>query len=434
MGLKEQKLDITEQIDTLPIEDGASIKYTTPRLICLTESLQLPSGFCQEQTAMTVIQSLHTFEETFANIAQGMVGLDAIGAMLAGSQKTRLGLAMPADIRQMVTSRVAQIMKNGDPIPIATNWGPRIHYAEPQDQIVSIAELSALKVLIGLQNSIKKIYPPGASVTIFLEDFTGLVVEGGIIDPTYIAPHFLESVEMYYQGMHQLVSVLDDTQLRLVRESYLACRSGNELKDWIKQCKVNYDAFIVYFQESAEAGVVPTDEHDQNRSYTELRSYKVLQELGWVGAIPQNMRDHYLRRIACLDSQSTAGSANQMMARMFAAILFHVQDQTFCRSDMFTSGKPLRHSFVEPVPGSPLIIAADKFFTKSYLDKSAINAPAWACKGVAVVDPCGTKARPSLRSWRNPAKLGESLIPAVLNLPISGKILSLRSDMVVSSM
>ena len=180
------------------------------------------------------------------------------------------------------------------------------------------------------------------------------------------------------------------------------------------QCLLNKQAFASYFHDSEQASVVPTDENDPQQSYQLLDSYRSLQQLGWHGSIPQVMREYYRERIMRLDPSTSAQGMNEMMARMFAAILFHVQDRTFSRPEFFPGAQPLRHSFVAPVAGTLLTLQAGKVYTKSLLGDT-ISAPSWAATGIILVDP-NSVTRASLRPMNNACGVDEQLLTMEFSL------------------
>lgn len=363
-------------------------------------------GLTGNKYGLHMLASLLQQKQTLLNLAAGKTGAEAITALLIGSNKTRVGKRMTAEAEAILLKRVIEIIASGEAIPFATNWAPRIHYADLDGQKARLAEYYALFTLSTLDQAVRMFYPPGVRFVIFFEDTTGHIIEGGAIGGQPV-PQFAQYVTRYLAAMQQLTKLFGE-RVQLVAESSLL---GG---DWQRQCLLNKQAFASYLHDSEQASVVPTDENDPQQNYQLLDSYRSLQQLGWHGSIPQVMREYYRERIMRLDPSTSAQGMNEMMARMFAAILFHVQDRTFSRPEFFPGAQPLRHSFVAPVAGTLLALQAGKVYTKSLLGDT-ISAPSWAATGIILVDP-NSVTRASLRPMNNACGVDEQLLTMEFSL------------------
>lgn len=376
-------------------------------------------GLAGDRYGLEVLTYLIQMRQLLLNLAQGKSGAEAIVAMLIGSGQTRVGKRMSAEAEVSLLSMVRMMMMSGEPIPVATNWAPRVHYADLDGQTARMAEYYALFVLASLDQAVRTVYPPGMRFVVFFEDTTGMVIEGGVLGGKAV-PDFDLYVKRYLSAMRTLVSLFGE-RIVLAVESELLPRG------WWDQCLMNSNAFEQYLTESGEAGVVPVDEHDNDVRYTQLESFRVIRKLGWKGGIPQVMREYYQGRISMFLPEATGVEVMQTMARMFASILLHIQDETFARPEHFPHCPPLRHSFVEPVAGTPAAVSGGKFYTKSLLGRT-LSAPAWAAHGVILEEE--DEVRPSLRSFREPCAPDEQMTEKSLEFRTTSGLIVVRTAIV----
>lgn len=389
----------------------------------LAQAFQLADqlGLTGNRFGLEMLASLFQQRQILLNLAAGKKGADAVTALLVGSNKTRVGKRMPAEAEAALLQRVSLIMQSGESIPVATNWAPRIHYAGLEGQQARLAEYYALFTLSTLDQAVRSFYPPGVRFVVFFEDTTGMIIEGGAIGGAAV-PEFAQYVNRYRQAMSRLTSLFGE-RISFVPES------GLLPSNWQQQCSLNKSAFIAYLDDSEQANVVPTDENDPSTSYQLLSSYQTLQQLGWQGAIPQVMREYYRGRIQHLDPNTSGSAVTEMMARMFAAILYHVQDKTFSRPEFFPGAQPLRHSFVAPVAGTLLTLQAGKIYTKSLLG-DGISAPSWAATGIILVETNRT-SRASLRPMNSACGTDEELVHTALEIKTGEGPLSVEAPIVL---
>jgi hypothetical protein len=135
----------------------------------------------------------HEFPQTAAKAESVM---EAVVDAIIGSRQVRLGAAPNPESLVAIREVARNYIRENRPVPIMIPAGPK----KPMLGVsVDMAELSALRILAQLQETVRQHYAPGLDMRLRLEDFTGFYLEGPEIKPT---------VDRYVADFEALISIL----------------------------------------------------------------------------------------------------------------------------------------------------------------------------------------------------------------------------------
>ena len=202
-------------------------------------------------------------------------------------QTARPGQATTRPHEISIERRIAECIRQNIPIAAQILWSPKKHWITGPDSNIDLGELTALNTLLKVHANVRGIYPPGLAFTIDLEDIEFEFMEGA-------DPDLVQSRYNYIDGLQKVIRIfgLDDV-FRTNKMSDKA-KDQQELRGWMAQMEENYHVLKDYWYESEMKGI------DGFETY---ESFAVLKRLGWDGAIPREMRDHYLGRLSFVESR-----------------------------------------------------------------------------------------------------------------------------------
>lgn len=323
-------------------------------------------------------QITHFFSLAFPqiSIADTSITLDYVVQALLATSQIRYGPNPNPESLVAIRSVVRNAIEKHLPIPILTPWGSRkAKLGEPLD----IAEVAAIKVLACLRERIMERYSPGVQINIRLEDTSGhyLFVDDGL--PSR------ESTEEYCTAFQKLVRILGYSSfIHPILESTMFDEAI-----FFRTCDSALPK-ILHYLEVTDGVEIPNQETIDAR--------RDLQDLGWIGNIPQAQRDYYRNRYLAADSSMSLETANIKMARYFAESwarrVFHGTG-----ADASWGNDYLRVTFVPPVPGAPVGLTDKNIYYRTLpLKFGATHIMPWRAKGYLKIH--NEEITPKITSWR----------------------------------
>ena len=326
-------------------------------------------------------------------------------------QAARPGQATTRPHEISIETRIAECIRQNIPIAAQILWSPKKHWITGPDSNIDLGELTALNTLLKVHAIVSGIYRPGLAFTIDLEDIEFEFMEGD-------DPDLAQSRYNYIAGLQKVIRIfaLDDV-FRTNKISDKA-KDKQELRSWMAQMEENYHVLKAYWYESGKKGI------DGFETY---ESFATLKRLGWDGAIPQEMRDHYLRRLSFRGVPEEAKV--DMILRNLAGILLHYQ------KNLLNTGSPIqpvKFSFIPSAPGAPSKLTSariDLRFVSRRLCSLVGSAAPWSTKGL--FRERHGKVTLTFRSLHTPMEPGTKLATGHLTMSRGSESLKLRADFLI---
>ncbi len=314
------------------------------------------------------------------------------------------------DLNQsVIEDRIAQCIRRNIPIPGEMLWSPKKHWVVAANSDVDLAELTALNTLLAVHNNVRAIYQPGLTFTLHAEDIEFEFMEG-------VECELKESRNRYIGGLRRTIQALGlEDVFSVVRISEKA-KDQEEIRAWFSQMEENYRVLEAYWYESEEKGIAGHEAYP---------SFRALQRLGWHGAIPEEMRNHYLRRLTSVRDEPI-GDKVSMILRNFSGILLHHQKHLL---DTGSEVEPVKFSFIPPAPGAPAQLSKGRIdlrFVARSICSLVGSAGPWSTKGY--FRRRHGKVLPTFGSWHRPIEPGSRLIEGHLTLTRDDQAVDVRAD------
>ena len=305
-------------------------------------------------------------------------------------------------------------MRRDVPIPAQMLWSPKKHWVVGADSDVDIAELTALNTLVSVHNRVRVIHRPGLIFTFHVEDVEFEFMEG-------LGLELNDARSRYINGLRGIVRALGLEDIFAFVKMSDRAADDQERRDWGAQMEDNYRALESYWYESEENGIAGCE------SYA---SYQALRRLGWHGSIPEEMRNHYLRRLTAVRERPRAEKVS-MILRNFAGILLHHQKK------LLTTGSevpPIKFSFIPPAPGAPAELLGGRidlrFVSRNICSRVGAAGP-WSTKGY--FRQRGGRITPTFASWHQPVEPHSRFVAGYLTLVRDDREVAVRADVLVGS-
>ena len=174
-----------------------------------------------------------------------------------------------------------------------------------------------------------------------------------------------------------------------------------------------------YWYESEERGVA---------GHETYASFRALQRLGWHGAIPEEMRNHYLRRLTSVRDEPLRDKVS-MILRNFAGILLHHQKHLL---DTGSEVEAIKFSFIPPAPGAPAQLSKGRIdlrFVARSICSLVGSAGPWSTKGY--FRRRHGRILPTFGSWHHQTDEGARLIEGHITLTGEDHAVDVRADFLV---
>ena len=346
------------------------------------------------------------------------IGIDsrtrlATDAMLAAARPGASPDVLAAN-RAVLEARIANCIGRGVPIAAQMLWSPKKHWVVGSDSDVDIAELTALNTLLSVHNSVRLIHSPGLMFTFYVEDVEFEFMEG-------LEPELKDARTRYLNGLRGIVHALGLEDVFAFLKMSDKSLDEQERRDWVAQMEENFDALERYWYESEKHGLA---------GYDTYHSYQALRQLGWRGSIPEEMRNHYLRRLGAIKERSRAEKVG-MILRNFAGMLLHHQKNLLTRG---SEAPPIKFSFIPPAPGAPAELLGgriDMRFVSRKICSRVGTAGPWSTKGY--FRQRDGQVTPTFASWHQRIEPQSRFVIGHLTLVRGDREAAVRADVLVGS-
>jgi hypothetical protein len=296
-----------------------------------------------------------------------------ITSKMVGTRNYRLAGCPNPESEVAIRDVIRLSIESGKPIPVLIVCGPKKPVI---GESIDIAELSALRIIACVQRQVQEVYPAGLDVRLRLEDSTGYYLEGTSVP-------IVESMEKYITDLSTLVRILGyDSFITPIRESSL----GNPVI-FREIANKLYPHFFNYLMHSSE---VPVNE------WSNLKSFKILQENGWSGLIPPEMREYYHHRYTLLFPSYNEFARTEMIAKYFAITLARPRVNGIGANPEWNN-KFIQINFAPPVTGEPTNRTTTRlYYRTTLLSHTKRHLPFWRAKGYLKLNG---SVRISLATW-----------------------------------
>lgn len=266
------------------------------------------------------------FQQSFPKVAKISNSnlLEILTTILIGTKDTRYGSLPSIESQFTIRKTIMDAIEMKLPIPMLFPWGGR--KMDPKLSI-DIAEVSAIKQMLYLDETSQKFHEPGLLMNIAIEDTGARWLYNSE-----------DGIQQYSSDMSKLVTILKgDSKMHAILESNLM-----DTKD--------------YFRRSAELAdllyIVITALENGSNNLSQLPAWHKLNEIGWKGEIPKEQRHYYLERYERLYPGRDKSEYIQMLANYFggskARYEMHGRGEPKTRIGSYIGG-----SFTSPIPGAP---------------------------------------------------------------------------------
>jgi hypothetical protein len=302
---------------------------------------------------------------------ESLVGI--ITSKMVGSRNYRLAGCPNPESEVAIRDVIRISIELGKPIPVLVVCGPKKPVI---GESIDITELSALRILACVQRQVQEVYPAGLDIRLRIEDSTGYYLEG-----TSEIIH--NSMEKYITDLSTLVRILGyNNFITPIRETSL----GNYVifRDTANRL---LPLFETYLNNSSK---MPQSE------WINLDSFKLLQEKGWNGIIPPEMREYYHHRYTLLFPSYSESERLDAIAKYFAATLARPKVNGIGANPEWNN-KFIQINFAPPVTGEPTNRTTTRLYYRTVpLSHTKRHLPFWRAKGFLKING---SVRISLATW-----------------------------------
>lgn len=305
--------------------------------------------------------------------ATGKQLLDILTIIIVGDKDLRYGPSPAPEQLVVIRKTIMDAMDLNVPIPVLVPWGGRKMYKHLK---LDVAEISAIRQLLRVDEAVRAFYPAGLDINIAIEDLGAELLY-----------RETEGIEEYSSSLQKMIEMLKgDTSMKGIRES--------ELMD-IDAYRSATGVFSKYLNEVLMQQMLTPDV-----DVDILPAFQELTRLGWTGKIPAEQRNYYLDRYKVMEPGKTEAHYIQKLADYFAG--------SKARYALNGRGNPaskvdsyIKLSFVNPIPGAPASMFNNTLYyrTVDMKDGKTHIAP-WRSKGFLEIQSDG-RAKVKVTSWGN---------------------------------
>jgi hypothetical protein len=303
--------------------------------------------------------------------------VELLTEVLIGTKETRYGPVPNPESLVRVRQTIRKAVELDAPIPMLVPWGGR-----KRDDRYSIdtAEISAVKQIVKLNESIKQFFSPGLHIHIALEDLGAeWLFKVGQNDP---------GIEDYSGSMVRIVDMLKGKhEIEALRESAVMDRA----KYFDLSHKLSYMMEPVVQWRLAYP---PAD----MKTFT---PFQELRETGWLGEFPIEQVNYYMDSYAAQNPSLSREEKIVMLCDYMAGAKARYDLDGKLEPDSAV-GSYIKLSFTPPIPGSPEGHFNNTLYWRTipYSNGRTHIAP-WRSKGFLKIDR-SNKAMSKLASFRDP--------------------------------
>lgn len=317
---------------------------------------------------------------------------EKITKILFGSKKNRFGTAPTIDEIAFMHDRVDNYVAQDRPIEMQLLWGVLKGYGlDQQRETADMLDLLGLKRFACLNEQVKQVYSPGLDVSVILEDISEEVIAGDYLNvKNLIGP--------YANSLKNLASVMEITPgVNIVMESEIMARKG--ITQEFHMEKADGIAQLIQQYWNASQNISP-------EKWESLPEYKALEEAGWKGTIPPEMREHYLCRAQTERPDSEEDVRIWSICKYFGNSLARYSVGLFTGDDP-EGPQPVRASLAPHAVGASKSLRVGRVEYKLMDDKkSNTSVPPWA--GYSYMRETKKGFKPTAYGLRDVRKLTDS--------------------------
>lgn len=313
---------------------------------------------------MTGLRGYACMDNSSFQMPKESLASEKITKILFGSKKNRFGTAPTLDETTFMFERVDNYVAQNRPIEMQLLWGVLKGYGlDQQRETADMLDLLGLKRFACLNEQVKQVYSPGLDVSVILEDITEGIIAGDYLDvDNLIGP--------YADSLKSLTSVMGISPgVNIVMESELMERKGIP-QEFLEQ-KAGGIAQLIQQYWHASQNISP-------EKWESLPEYKILEEAGWKGTIPPEMREHYLCRAQTERPDSEEDVRIWSICKYFGNSLARYSVGLFTNEDP-EGPQPVRASLAPHATGASKSLRLGRVEYKLMDDKkSNTSVPPWA--------------------------------------------------------
>ena len=283
--------------------------------------------------------------------------------LVGTSRSTRLGPKPLDETLEIIGENIKLKIKKGMPLNITICFGCKKTWKLCQPGI-DIAELFTILQLLKLNRQIQNIYSPGINFYLYLGDAWYEYIYNENI-----------GIREYQEGLKILLSKYSGLELDLI-SMYSFHKENTRL---FEECDENLELLKEYWNESNK-----TNEKD----WQYLKSYQKLNSVGWVGIIPNIMRNHYLKKMDRYLPKARSEERVEAVLKFFSYGLMLNQNNLIKRQN--SNDCTLEISLMSPPPGIPLEFRGNRLYLRCLpTEISSRGAPCWPVMGILKSDKNG---------------------------------------------
>lgn len=296
--------------------------------------------------------------------------LEVISDIFIGTKDNRFGPVPSPEFQVTMREAIKQAIDKNEPIPVLVPWGS---IKAKFEELLDIAELSAIGQLNQLNSMVKQVYPLGLDVVVRIEDTSGFSLF-----------QLEDKDDMVMIGTEAYSKSLEDV-ITIVAESVDNGKSSHIFRGIRESSMKNAKAFS--HTADAYASIMLEYLHDSHQlihvspsKVVDLLSYKALVQLGWRGTVSPEQRDYYLNSYK---KNYQDWDNDRLMKRLAlylgGSLARHKLDMTGKQSywDKF-----IQLAFVPPIQGLPEGYNRNYIYYRTVpLSNARTHMPPWRAKG-----------------------------------------------------
>lgn len=326
--------------------------------------------------------------------------LEIITSLFISTKENRYGPCPLPEQQVVIRKVIATAIERGDAIPVLIPWGGRKALLTSS---IDVAEVSALRQVIKLDEAIKRHYSPGIGVNIRIEDTGAKWLYRGSEESDY-------SIDEYSTDLYDLVNVLRGNSLITpIRESNL----------------MDYDTYHTISANRSHVINEYLTASDNSGRLGSGSAFEELQKVGWTGEIPFEQRNYYRNLYLNMDNTLSFANATKKLADYLggAKARYELNGRAEPKSDYGF----IQLSFVPQIPGAPASIFNNMLYWRTVPTSNGVtHISPWRGKGYLKINN-QNDIKMKVTSFGN-KELIEDLVQEVVTLTNGDYSVSVEAD------
>ena len=277
--------------------------------------------------------------------------VDRVASLIMGTRHTRLAGCPNPESQVLIRNVIRGAMEQKRAIPVLVPSGPKKNEGGPID----LAELSAIKTMVCLQESVRKAYEPGLNIRVRLENATGIYLEG---------PEAIPAMSLYCDGFRRLCKLMS---YRIGGAKFLFPRleaEGSSFEMYLDCAKDLTKAFQLAYDSGDDSG---------------------LAKVGWGGGLSDDWKRYLDGRYVKIYPHFTQQQRNEMASKYLGSLLARVKlGLRGDDPDWQVGGRHIEIGFALPAPNAPLA-SSRVFYEKSVARKPSPGLGTGCASGARLV-------------------------------------------------